>query len=69
MIIFMFRFSPTSLLLSGSRSSSTSGSYGHLSTGKQNRFLVRPFKTFFLAVYNADLIALSDFFGHVGQLI
>ena len=29
----MIRFSPTSLLLTGSRSSSTSGSYGHLSAG------------------------------------
>ena len=32
----MIRYSPTSLLLTGSRSSSTSGSYGHLSAGKQS---------------------------------
>ena len=32
----MIRYSPTSLLLTGSRSSSTSGSYGHLSAGKEN---------------------------------
>ena len=32
----MIRYSPTSLLLTGSRSSSTSGSYGHLSAGKTN---------------------------------
>ena len=32
----MIRYSPTSLLLTGSRSSSTSGSYGHLSAGKKN---------------------------------
>ena len=30
----MIRYSPTSLLLTGSRSSSTSGSYGHLSAGE-----------------------------------
>ena len=35
----MIRYSPTSLLLTGSRSSSTSGSYGHLSAGKQPEFL------------------------------
>ena len=31
----MIRYSPTSLLLTGSRSSSTSGSYGHLSAGRK----------------------------------
>ena len=31
----MIRYSPTSLLLTGSRSSSTSGSYGHLSAGEK----------------------------------
>ena len=35
----MIRYSPTSLLLTGSRSSSTSGSYGHLSAGNQPEFL------------------------------
>lgn len=35
----MIRFSPTSLLLTGSRSSSTSGSYGHLSAGKGPRIM------------------------------
>ena len=33
----MIRYSPTSLLLTGSRSSDTSGSYGHLSAGKTRR--------------------------------
>lgn len=35
----MIRFSPTSLLLTGSRSSSTSGSYGHLSAGKLSQVI------------------------------
>jgi len=38
----MIRFSPTSLLLTGSRSSSTSGSYGHLSAGAASPALVHP---------------------------
>ena len=35
----MIRFSPTSLLLTGSRSSSTSGSYGHLSAGNLSQVI------------------------------
>ena len=35
----MIRYSPTSLLLTGSRSSSTSGSYGHLSAGKLEKII------------------------------
>ena len=35
----MIRFSPTSLLLTGSRSSSTSGSYGHLSAGNPSQVI------------------------------
>ena len=35
----MIRFSPTSLLLTGSRSSSTSGSYGHLSAGNLSQVM------------------------------
>ena len=36
----MIRYSPTSLLLTGSRSSSTSGSYGHLSAGELRKIIV-----------------------------
>ena len=43
----MIRYSPTSLLLTGSRSSSTSGSYGHLSAGNQPEFL----KTMKMLIY------------------
>ena len=40
----MIRYSPTSLLLTGSRSSSTSGSYGHLSAGELE--IIRKIKVF-----------------------
>ena len=51
----MIRYSPTSLLLTGSRSSSTSGSYGHLSAGNftfiANETYLNCLKIFVIRIY------------------
>jgi len=55
----MIRFSPTSLLLTGSRSSSTSGSYGHLSAGAASPSLLHP------ALQSAHLQQLQQLQSHI----
>merc|ERR1712106_984304 len=58
----MIRFSPTSLLLTGSRSSSTSGSYGHLSAGAASPALVHP------TLQSAHLQQLQQLQSHTHEL-
>ena len=62
----MIRYSPTSLLLTGSRSSSTSGSYGHLSAGEKDNghgVAVSPRTT-----PGCDLLTLIEMFLRVAEL-
>ena len=60
----MIRFSPNSLasIVNGSRSSSASGSYGHLSAGEQpNQFMTQLLIFIFVSIY--QLIITATFLG------
>merc|ERR1719336_675262 len=59
----MIRYSPTSLLLTGSRSSSTSGSYGHLSAGAASPALLHS-----AALQSAHLQQLQQLQNHIHEL-
>lgn len=66
----MIRFSPSSLvtIMNGSRSSSRSGSYGHLSAGNGNRFLIISLITKY---YHSDILLwkfLYKYYIVLGQL-
>ena len=64
----MIRYSPTSLLLTGSRSSSTSGSYGHLSAGNftfiadekyLNRLKIFVYRIFYCIFNENDFVIIN----------